>query len=146
MLLSKEVTVELNLTHCRLKQFMATMLKRNNIDLTPEQFLLIDMLWNQGDLSQQQLADAMQKDKNSITKLIDAIERKGLVVRLQNPNDRRSNTIVLTEMGQNMKLEAKKVGISLLDKMLEGIAEEDIQHFLDTMRRITQNMDNASKR
>lgn len=146
MLLSKEVTVELNLTHCRLKQFMATMLKRNNIDLTPEQFLLIDMLWNQGDLSQQQLADAMQKDKNSITKLIDAIERKGLVVRLQNPNDRRSNTIVLTEMGQNMKLEAKKVGISLLDKMLEGIAEEDIQHFLDTMRRITRNMDNASKR
>ena len=73
MLLTKEVAVELNLTHCKLKQFMATMLKLNNIDLTPEQFLLIDLLWNQGSLSQQQLADMMQKDKNSITKLIDAI-------------------------------------------------------------------------
>ena len=88
MLLTKEVAVELNLTHCKLKQFMATMLKLNNIDLTPEQFLLIDLLWNQGSLSQQQLADMMQKDKNSITKLIDAIEQKGYVVRKQNPTDR----------------------------------------------------------
>ena len=111
MLLSKEVAVELNLTHCKLKLFMAAMLKANNIDLTPEQFLLVDLLWNQGDLSQQQLADRMQKDKNSITKLIDAIEQKGFVVREQNPADRRSNTIVLTEKGHNLKLEAKKVGI-----------------------------------
>lgn len=140
MLLSKEVAVELNLTHCKLKLFMAAMLKVNNIDLTPEQFLLIDLLWNQGNLSQQQLADRMHKDKNSITKLIDAIEQKGLVVREQNPSDRRSNTIVLTEKGHNLKLEAKKVGISLLDKMLEGLSKEEIQSFIDIMRRISNNM------
>lgn len=140
MLLSKEVAVELNLTHCKLKLFMAAMLKVNNIDLTPEQFLLIDLLWNQGNLSQQQLADRMHKDKNSITKLIDAIEQKGFVVREQNPSDRRSNTIVLTEKGHNLKLEAKKVGISLLDKMLEGLSKEEIQSFIDIMRRISNNM------
>lgn len=145
MLLSKEVAVELNLTHCKLKLFMAAMLKANNIDLTPEQFLLVDLLWNQGDLSQQQLADRMQKDKNSITKLIDAIEQKGFVVREQNPADRRSNTIVLTEKGHNLKLEAKKVGISLLDKMLEGLSEEEILSFLDTMRRISNNMSVKNK-
>ena len=116
------------------------MLKVNNIDLTPEQFLLVDLLWNQGNLSQQQLADRMHKDKNSITKLIDAIEQKGLVVREQNPSDRRSNTIVLTEKGHNLKLEAKKVGISLLDKMLEGLSKEEIQSFIDIMRRISNNM------
>ena len=140
MLLSKEVAVELNLTHCKLKQFMATMLKLNNIDLTPEQFLLIDLLWNQGSLSQQQLADMMQKDKNSITKLIDAIEQKGYVVRKQNPTDRRSNTIVLTDKAHDLKLEAKSVGISLLDKMIEGISEKEIKSFIETMRKISQNM------
>lgn len=140
MLLTKEVAVELNLTHCKLKQFMATMLKLNNIDLTPEQFLLIDLLWNQGSLSQQQLADMMQKDKNSITKLIDAIEQKGYVVRKQNPTDRRSNTIVLTNKAQDLKFEAKTVGISLLDKMIEGISEEEIKSFIETMRKISQNM------
>ena len=140
MLLSKEVAVELNLTHCKLKQFMATMLKLKNIDLTPEQFLLIDLLWNQGSLSQQQLADTMQKDKNSITKLIDAIEQKGYVVRKQNPPDRRSNTIVLTDKAHDLKLEAKSVGISLLDKMIDGISEGEIKSFIDIMRKISQNM------
>lgn len=140
MLLSKQVAVELNLTHCRLKLFMAAMMKANNIDLTPEQFLLIDMLWNQGDLKQQQLADEMQKDKNSVTKLIDALEQKGLVMRHQNPTDRRSNTIVLTEKGHSLKLDAKTVGISSLDKMLEGLSEQEIQSFIVVMRRISKNM------
>ena len=81
MLLSKRIAVELNLAGCKLKQYTAVMLKKSNIKLTPEQFLLIDLLWNQGPMSQQQLADQMQKDKNSVTKLVDAIEQKGLVVR-----------------------------------------------------------------
>lgn len=141
MLLSKEIAVELNLTGCKLKQFMAAMLKQRNVDLTPEQFLLIDLLWNQGDMSQQQLADQMHKDKNSVTKLVDAIERKGFVVRLQNPHDRRSNTIVLTEKAQEIKLGAKKVGISLLDQMLEGIDEEELHNFLGTLRKLSDNME-----
>ena len=64
MLLSKEVAVELNLIGYKLKHFIAVMLKRHNIPLTPEQFLLTDLLWNQGPMSQQQLADEMKKDKN----------------------------------------------------------------------------------
>ena len=103
------------------------------------------MLWNQGDLKQQQLADGMQKDKNSITKLIDALEQKGLVRRQPNPTDRRSNTIVLTEKGDNLKHEAKMVGISSLDKMLEGLSEEEIHSFIAVMRRISKNMSMESK-
>ena len=97
MLLSKEIAVELNLTGCKLKQFIAANLRKLDVPLTPEQFMLIDLLWNQGEMSQQELADQLQKDKNSVTKLVDAIERKGFVVRQQNLNDRRSNTLVLTD-------------------------------------------------
>ena len=100
MLLSKEIAVELNLTGCKLKQFIAAKLRQMDVPLTPEQFILIDLLWNQGSMSQQQLADQMQKDKNSVTKLVDALERKGFVVREQNRQDRRSNTLVLTEKAE----------------------------------------------
>lgn len=140
MLLSKEITVELHLTGCRLKQFIAVMLKYHNIPLTPEQFMLIDLLWNQGEMSQQQLADQMQKDKNSVTKLIDAIERKGFVVRRQNLNDRRSNTIVLTEKAEILKPGAKMKGISILDQLLDGIDEEELRTFLATLHKLNKNM------
>ena len=140
MLLSKEITVELHLTGCKLKQYIATMLRQHDVPLTPEQFMLIDLLWNQGEMSQQELADQMQKDKNSVTKLVDAIERKGFVVRRQNPDDRRSNTLVLTEKAETLKPGAKQKGISILDKMLEGITEDELRAFLVTLRKLHNNM------
>lgn len=143
MILSKRIAVELNLAGCKLKQYTAVMLKKCNIQLTPEQFLLIDLLWNQGPMSQQQLADQMEKDKNSVTKLVDAIELKGLVVREQNPEDRRSNTIVLTEKAEKMKNHSKEQGISILDRMLTGIGEQELNDFLTTLDKLTSNMDSV---
>ena len=140
MLLSKKIAVELNIAGCKLKQYTAAMLKKQNVDLTPEQFLLIDLLWNQGPLSQQEIADQMHKDKNSITKLVDAIEKKGFVKRSQNPNDRRSNTIVTTKLAESLKDDAKSKGISILDKMLRGISEEELNIFLETLDKLCDNM------
>ena len=140
MLLSKEIAVELNHTGCRLKQFIAAKLRKAQVPLTPEQFMLIDLLWNQGEMTQQQLADQLQKDKNSVTKLVDAIERKGFVVRQQNLHDRRSNTLVLTEKANLLKPGAKQKGISILDQMLEGISEEELRSFLVTLAKLNRNM------
>ena len=140
MLLSKEVAVELNLTGCKLKQFIAAKLRKMEVPLTPEQFILIDLLWNQGSMSQQQLADQMHKDKNSVTKLVDALERKGFVVREQNRQDRRSNTLVLTEKAEALKHGAKQKGISILDEMLVGISEEELRSFLVTLHKLNRNM------
>ena len=140
MLLSKEVAVEINLTGCKLKQFIAAKLRKMEVPLTPEQFILIDLLWNQGSMSQQQLADQMHKDKNSVTKLVDALERKGFVVREQNRQDRRSNTLVLTEKAEALKHGAKQKGISILDEMLVGISEEELRSFLVTLHKLNRNM------
>ena len=140
MLLSKEIAVELNLTGCKLKQFLAAKLREMGVPLTPEQFMLIDILWNQGEMTQQQLADQLQKDKNSVTKLVDAIEKKGFVVRKQNPHDRRANTLVLTEKANELKPGAKQKGISILDQILEGISEDELRAFLSTLRKLNSNM------
>lgn len=140
MLLSKEIAVYLNLAACKLKQYSAMMLRMNNIRLTPEQFLVIDLLWNQGPMSQQQLADSMRKDKNSITKLVDALERKELLMRQRSKKDKRSNIIVLTEKAEKMKEDAKEAGISMLDHVLDGISEEELRGFLSTLNKISENM------
>jgi DNA-binding MarR family transcriptional regulator len=82
----------------------------------------------------------MQKDKNSVTKLVDAIERKGFVIRRQNNQDRRSNTLILTEKANELKPGAKQKGISILDQMLEGINEKELRMFLETLRKLNVNM------
>ena len=140
MLLSKEIAVVLNLTGCKLKQFIAAKLRQKDVPLTPEQFLLIDLLWNHGSMSQQQLADMMQKDKNSVTQLVDGIERKGFTIRQQNTKDRRSNTLILTEKALELKDKAKLKGISILDEMLDGISDSELRSFLSTLYKLNENM------
>lgn len=141
MLLTKEIVVYLNLAGCKLKQYTANLLRKNGIDLTPEQFLTIDVLWNQGAMSQTSLAEALQKDKNSVTKLVDALEAKSLVVRQRDRQDRRSNIIVLTDKAELMKEETKQFGVSMLDSMLEDIDEKELRDFLATLKKITGAME-----
>jgi len=82
----------------------------------------------------------MEKDKNSITKLVDALEKKGLVIRQRDKLDRRSNTIILTSKAEQMKDDAKKFGVSMLDGLIEGIDEKELRSFLATLEKITTAM------
>lgn len=141
MLLSKEIAVKLNLAACKFKQYTASLLRKNHIDLTPEQFLLIDILWNCGPMPQYALADTMQKDKNSITKLVDALEKKKLITRRRDDGDKRSNTVFLTSKGEMMKDDTKQFGISMLEKLLEGIDEKELRNFLTTLNKLTSAME-----
>ena len=117
------------------------MLKKYGVALTPEQFLLIDLLWNQGTMTQQKVADTMKKDKNSVTKLVDALEQKGLVIRQKGSSDRRENCLILTKKALDMKFGAKETGISILEDMIEGISEEELKSFLATLSKLSSNMD-----
>ena len=92
-------------------------------------------------MSQQKMADTMQKDKNSVTKLVDALEQKGLVVRQKGSKDRRENCLILTQKALEMKFGAKETGISILEDMIEGISEEELKNFLNTMSKLSSNMD-----
>lgn len=141
MLLSKEVAVYLNLVSCRFKQHYAMLLRKNSINLTPEQLLVLDMLWNQGVMSQQKIADSIGKDKNSISKLIDALEEKGLVMRQQDKIDKRSNTIILTQKAKSIKDETKERGIEMLDQILKGIDENEQRVLVNTLAKISKNME-----
>lgn len=137
MLLSKEIVVYLNLAECRVRQYTSSLLKKNKVNLTPEQFLMLDILWNQGSMSQTSLSEQMQKDKNSITQLVDALESKGYVCRKRDMSDRRSNMVVLTDKAQRIKDETKQFGVSMLDDLLKGIEEDELRSFLATLKKIS---------
>ena len=93
MILNKQVGVFLNLVHNRFKQHISNCFQENGFNITPEQFLVMDAIWNEGTMSQQQLAHIILKDKNSVVKLIDGLEKKDLVQRVANKVDRRQNLI-----------------------------------------------------
>ena len=121
MILNKQVGVFLNLVHFRFKQYLSAIFAKHGYDLTPEQFLVLDTLWDDGVLSQQELADILKKDKNSVTKLIDALERKRLVERIPDKIDRRLNLIHITELAKSMKDNITDIALDCTNQIIKFI-------------------------
>ena len=141
MLLMKKVAVYINILNCSLIKYFAKELSRNDINLTPEQYLVMDVLWDAETLSQQAIADIIQKDKNSVTKFIDSLEKKGLVYRAINKKDRRVNDIIVTEEGMKLKVPTTEVAINLMRYVLLVIKEEDLMVFDKVMNQFKDNID-----
>ena len=69
MVLEKQVFLFLNIAHNSMKQKLTETFREGGFQLSPEQFLVMDTLWDEGVLTQQQIADITMRDKNSIVKL-----------------------------------------------------------------------------
>lgn len=140
MILSKQLGVYLNQTHCLYKQCFCYRLIENEIDLTPEQFLVIDILWDDGSMSQQEIANLMEKDKNSITKLVDGLEKREYVVREPDPIDRRKNNVVVTRKGIRLKRRITRVAVEAAAAIMDGIPDEELEEFVQTLHKLCHNM------
>ena len=125
-------------------KYFAKELSRNDINLTPEQYLVMDILWDAEVMSQQAIADIIQKDKNSVTKFIDSLEKKGLVYRQVNKTDRRVNNIVVSEEGMKLKAKTTEVAIGMMRNVLKNIKEEDLMALDKVMNQIKENIDLSS--
>ena len=145
MILVKQAGVYVNILNCRLKKYLAEVFKKNGVNLTAEQYLVMDTLWNEGTLTQQAIAFIIQKDKNSVTQFIDNLEKKGLVTRSVAKEDRRVNNIVVTKEGMALKDSTKQLAIDTMNQALAGIPEDDLQTFVDVLKKICDNISDFGK-
>lgn len=70
--------------------------ERNGIDLTPEQWFVLNKLRQEDGRNPSALADDIFADRPNITRLVRGLERKGLVARRPDPEDGRRQRIHLT--------------------------------------------------
>ncbi|HEX7542380.1 MAG TPA: MarR family winged helix-turn-helix transcriptional regulator [Anaerolineales bacterium] len=69
--------------------------------MTEEQFQVLRRI-RKGSASVSALADASQTSRSAVSKAVDALVRRGLVTRSQDPDDRRNIPLALTEVGQRV--------------------------------------------
>ena len=142
MILNKQVGLFLNLVHNRFKQYVTVIFEEHGFNITPEQFLVMDTLWEEGILTQQQIADFLLKDKNSVVKLVDGLEERKLVRRVSNPKDRRQNLIEVTEYALSIKDAVTDAAMTAVDRIIKGISKDDMYKFIRVLSKMAENMNN----
>ncbi len=78
-------------------------------NLTPPQYFIMQILWKSDNIPFKDIAAACCCTRSTITGIIDTLEEKGLVKRTPNTQDRRSQLVLLTDIGKAIKSQVPPV-------------------------------------
>ena len=80
------------------------------------------------------------RDKPSITRLIDNLEKQTLVKRMPSKTDRRINLVCLTEAAKNLQQLTIDLANQTMSEALIGVKKEDIDIVKDVFQRVYDNL------
>ncbi len=114
--------------------------KQNNVDITIEQWSVLYHLWKEDGMSQQALCDATFRDKPSITRLVDNLEKLKLVKRVASKDDRRINMIYLTPEAQQLQERTMEIAGQTLNEALSGVTNGQIEIAKEVLQMVYENL------
>lgn len=110
------------------------------LGLTIEQWSVLYHLWKEDGKSQQELCNATFRDKPSITRLVDNLEKLQLVKRVPSGDDRRINLIYLTKQAQKLQDETMALAEQTLNEALEGVPSDKIEVCKEVLQIVYDNL------
>jgi len=115
--------------------------RAHDVEVTPEQWLVLVRLWQKDDRNQRDLAAAIERDAATTSRIIDAMERAGLVARKPDPADARGRRVVLTAKARKLQGVLVPVVRELVAAMETGVSDKDLEVTRRTLERLTANLD-----
>ncbi|MFZ4769209.1 MAG: MarR family winged helix-turn-helix transcriptional regulator [Ferruginibacter sp.] len=114
--------------------------KQAGVDITIEQWSVLYHLWKEDGMSQQQLCEATFRDKPSITRLVDNLEKLKLVKRVASKDDRRINMIYLTPEASKLQEQSMDLANQTLNEALEGVTNGQVEIAKEVLQRVYENL------
>jgi len=112
-------------------------------DVTVVQWRILKCLWRTDGQRQQDLADVVHKDKTSITRIIDCMEKRNLVVRISDRLDRRQKLIYLTNKGKELQKELVQIAQKTSLEAQRGVEPEHLDIFRKVLAKVHNNLSNS---
>lgn len=112
----------------------------SNYTMTPPQFVALQWLFEEGDMTIGELSNKMFLAFSTTTDLVDRMEKNQLVQRVKDPNDRRVVRIHMLEEGKRLIDEVIKKRQGYLQEVLNEYSTEDIEELKKNFMRLHQVM------
>ncbi len=109
-------------------------------DLTPEQWSILNRLGEQDKLTQKDLAERTYKDQPNTARILDKLEKKELIRRVDNPEDRRAFLIHLTDRGKEVREGIIPITLQLNVDASAGFEKEETRQLINLLNRVYDNL------
>ena len=115
-------------------------------ELSKNQPMVIKIIGIQGEIMPSTIGKYTGMEKSSLTRMVDDLEKKGIVFRKTDPEDRRKVLVSLTEKGLNCYNYLNEITAEMADEILQFVDEKDIENYvqsLETMVKILGKIDTS---
>lgn len=112
----------------------------HGLELTPEQWIVLVQLWQKDGQSQSLLSELTLRDRPTMSRILDTMEKSGLVERHIDEHDARSRLVKLTRRGRALREKLVPVARALVARLEHGIPESDLETTHRTLSRMLSNL------
>ena len=113
----------------------------SGVDISLDQWQVLGPIWQLKSPSQKELGEICLKDKASITRIVDSLEKKSLVVRIADQIDHRIKRVVLTNLGKQLFYDVLPIMEKTREEVRGDISEDQIVIFKNVLSKIIKNLD-----
>lgn len=114
--------------------------REEGYNITVEQWQVLINLNNTNDQFHQQLSENIFKEKSTITRLLDGLEKKHLINRVADTSDRRQKRIRITTQGKNLLNKLKPFALEVQGRALNDIDQKQMKSCQDILLKIYNNV------
>lgn len=112
---------------------------RAGLDITIDQWLVLQVLLEHDDLTQNDIAERVFKDQASVARILALLTRRGLLSAVPLPHDGRRSQLRVTRQGQRILDAVQPIILRNRAIALAGISEEELVLMRPLLDRIARN-------
>ena len=136
-MINKNLFFQIELTARRIRQYGQNVLKSHGIDITIEQWLVLNVIKENKAISQISIGEKLVKDKPTISRMVNQLERKGFILKNYSPTDSRKVELSISKKGEalinNLYPIIEKIRFTGLSKLSKK-EKESIENILNKIR------------
>lgn len=119
--------------------------KMHGFEITPEQFIILDTIVKNNQIYQRQIGELIGKDRANVNRLINILEKQGLLERTVDSNGRQINRIVITQKGRVLRDKILPIITEIRASYLNDIDYNELLKCHEILNKIKNNIAKSTK-
>jgi len=138
----KETLVfQMHRIHCVMFRVANQLIEEASVPVKMEQLPILMCIHASGCISQQEVADAVNRDKSSVQRTVVVLEKKGLISITPDKNDKRKNNLRTTKTGAFIAMQIKDIMRRVEDEIFSAFDSEDRYNTINTIKETADKLE-----
>ena len=106
--------------------------------LSPVEFTILMLVADNRDATHKQLSQALMVSAPAVTTLLDRLSERGLIARVRNENDRRSQNVRLTRRGAALQREVREISLGMERDLVRYLTEGERAILVELLQKVSR--------